>query len=114
MKNRKRKNAQRYINKCVHALNKNIANDYLWRGRFVARQIDAHWEQFDDGSGGEFRVAIECRDKKTGYKRVTYMNNYDIDWRLWNDINDFITTYCHVWDDRKALFEDTTDYRKVK
>lgn len=113
MKDKMRKKAQRYINKCVHALNKNIAEDYLWRGRFVARQVDAAWERFDDRSGGILEVAIELRDKKTNKINIVTIDNYDANWHLWDFMNEFITLFCRVWDDREALFSDKTDYRKV-
>ena len=35
MKDKQRKKAQRKINKLVRALNQNIREDNLWRGRFV-------------------------------------------------------------------------------
>lgn len=114
MKDKMRKKTQRYINKCVHALNKNIADDYLWRGRFVARQTDAVWEKFEDSSGGTLGVEIMLRDKKTNQTRYIVVDNYDITWKLWHFMNDFIMTDCEVWSDREAVYSDKTDYRKVR
>ena len=40
MKDKMRKAYQRKFNKCIRALNKGIANDNLWRGRFIFLQRD--------------------------------------------------------------------------
>ena len=67
MRSKLRKKYQRELNKKIRALNKNIENDNLWRGRFVFYQKDAHWYVFEDGSGGELIAFIRAYDKKTGY-----------------------------------------------
>ena len=67
MRDKMRKVYQREFNKRIRALNKNIANDELWRGRFVFLQRDARWWRFSDGSGGELIVFVRGYDKKTGY-----------------------------------------------
>ena len=66
MKSRRkmRKKAQHTINKNIRAINKNIENDNLWRGRFIMRQVNARWDAFEDGSGGELFVTILMIDKK--------------------------------------------------
>ena len=90
MKNKLRKKAQRTINKYVHALNKNIQKDNLWRGRFVFRQTDSYWEEFEDRSGGILKVVIEARDLKTGKFWEFAMDNYDRGWHLFENANKFI------------------------
>ena len=42
MRDKMRKAYQREFNKRIRTLNKNIANDNLWRGRFIFLQRDAH------------------------------------------------------------------------
>jgi len=109
-----RKKAQKKINKCVRALNKSLLNDNLWRGRFYAHQVDANWEEFQDGSGGELRCWIEMRDKKTGLYRGFVVDNYNISWKLFMAGNAFITEDSKVWEDINAVKNDKTDWTKVK
>lgn len=114
MRDKQMKKAQKKINKSVRALNKNIREDTLWRGRFVIRQLQADWERFDDGSGGILMALLEIRDLKTG----TYMNftvdNYASGWRLFEEGNKFICEYSGVWDDISLVKNDKTDYSKIK
>ena len=114
MKDKQRKAAQRGINKSVRALNKNIATDNLWRGRFVVRQTDANWERFEDGSGGILNVWLEIRDLKTGLYMGFRADNYGTGWHLWENGNKFIAEYSGVWDDIQAVKDDKTDWSKVK
>lgn len=114
MKDKQRKKAQKKINKSVRALNQNIANDNLWRGRFVLRQTDANWERFEDGSGGILTAWIEIRDLKTGLYMGFRLDNYDRGWRLWENGNKFIAEYSGVWDDIDVVKNDKTDWSKVK
>ena len=108
------KKAQKTINKSVHALNKNVLNDYLWRGRFYAHQVCSKWDKFDDNSGGELSVLIEYQDKKTGLFKRFWANNYNIGWKLWEEGNNFIVLDSHVWDDIDLVKNDKTDWSKVK
>jgi len=114
MKDKMRRKAQRKINKAVRELNTNILNDNLWRGRFTIRQKDAGWFRFDDNSGGELRVLLEARDKKTNVCRYFMVDNYDVRWRLWTEVNDFIVSDSHVWDNIQEVKDDKTDWTKVK
>ena len=114
MKDKQRKKAQKTINNSVRALNKNIKNDNLWRGRFIIRQTDAYWERFEDGSGGELRVWLEIRDLKTGLYMGFSINNYGTDWKLWENGNKFIAEYSGVWNNIDEVKEDKTDWSKVK
>lgn len=114
MKDRQRRKAQSKINKRVKALNRNIENDYLWRGRFYIRQVDANWERFDDGSGGCLKVWLEIRDKKTGLFMGFAIDNYDRGWKLWEAGNQFIAEHSDVWNDIDVVKNDKTDWSKVE
>ena len=108
------KKEQKEINKHTRALNKNLREDRLWRGRFYVHQTDYCWERFEDNSGGDFRCWIEIRDKKTGLYHGFSINKYDASWRLFEEGNKFIVEYSGVWDDIQAVRNDTTDWSKVK
>jgi hypothetical protein len=109
-----RKRAQKQINRHTRALNKNLLEDNLWRGRFYVHQVDANWEEFEDGSGGELRCWIEIRDKKTGLYHGFVISNYGTGWKLFEESNNFIVQDSGVWDDINAVKNDTTDWTKVK
>lgn len=109
-----RKKAQKKINKKVHAMNLNILNDNLWRGRFYVHQVDANWERFEDGSGGCLSVWLEIRDKKTGLYKGFRFDNYDGGWKLWSAVNDFICEDSGVWEDINLVKADKTDWTKIK
>lgn len=116
MKDKQRKKAQKIINKSVRAVNRSMAIDNLWRGRFFAHQKNAYWHRFEDGSGGELIAVIDIYDKKTGYNKMFYVTNYNADFELFREINNFITQDCYdtTWANRDALYSDTTDYTKIK
>ena len=117
MKSRRkmRKKAQHIINKNIRAINKNIEKDNLWRGRFIMRQIDARWEAFEDGSGGELFVTVLMIDKRTERTKTVYFDNYDHPWRYFEAMNNFIVDDCAVWEKegRDFLYNDETDYTKI-
>lgn len=110
---KERRKEQRKINKIIRALNKNIREDYLWRGRFYIHQIASNWERFDDGSGGELIVLLEIRDKKTGLYKQFRADNYDWGYHYWVAVNDFIVQDSDVWEDIDAVKADKTDWSKV-
>ena len=114
MRNKQRKRAQAKVNKSVRKLNRNIANDSLWRGRFVIRQVDSRWECFEDGSGGELFAWVEIRDLKTGLYMGFCVNNYNPGWELWERSNKFIAEYSGVWNNIDEVKNDKTDWSKVK
>ena len=61
-----RKAIQRTLNYYVRTVNKVLADDYLWRGRFFIKQVEyAPYKRFEDGSGGELFVTLRIYDKKT-------------------------------------------------
>ena len=91
-KNRKRQ--QREMNKLMRRLNKNVENDYLWKGRFYVRQIGAQWYEYIDKSGAELIVVLCFYDKKTNANRVVKgsVNHWRMwdGYRLWWQMNNFI------------------------
>lgn len=117
MKSRRkmRKKAQHTINKNIRAINRNIEKDDLWRGRFIMRQINARWEVFEDGSGGELFVTILMIDKRTRQTKTFYVDNYEHSWHYFQAINNFIVDDCAVWEKegRDFLYNDKTDYTKI-
>ena len=114
MRDKMRKAYQREFNKRIRALNKGIANDELWRGRFIFLQKDARWWRFSDGSGGELIIFIRGYDKKTGYYKdyrlafAPWLKT--VNWRLSMDIaNDFITKAAEVWLENPRPSIDTAE-----
>ena len=114
MRDKMRKAYQREFNKRIRALNKNIANDNLWRGRFIFLQRDARWWRFSDGSGGELIVFVRGYDKKTGYYK-DYRLEFapwlkSVNWHLSMDIaNEFITEAAEVWTENPRPSIDTAE-----
>lgn len=91
----KRKKVQRKINSYVRDMNKNIANDEKWRGRFTVRQVGSpHWHEFEDHSGGQLVVCLRMTDTTSGYTRDWWADNYDIcmfhGFSLWEVVNKFV------------------------
>ena len=114
MRDKQRKKAQSFINHTIRDMNKNLAEDNLWRGRFYAHQVDANWDRFDDGSGGILSVWVEARDKKTGVYYGFRINNYYPGWTLWEEMNKFIVEYSHVWDNIDLVKDDKIKWEKIK
>lgn len=119
MKYKMRKAYQRKLNKRIRALNKNIENDDLWRGRFVFLQMRTDWYEFEDKSGGELRVIIRAYDRRTGYYKDYIMDYapwlHSFDWHLSVDVaNAFITNDALVWQaDPRPSLENVIDYRQI-
>ena len=97
-----RKAYQRKLNQQIRAMNKNIANDILWMGRFEFRQKEASFEEFSDGSGGILVVILRGYDKVTGYYkdfRFEFAPWLDsCEWKLWEIANNFIVNDTKVWE----------------
>ena len=98
-----RKKHQRHMNKYVREINKNIANDDLWRGRFVIRQKDnPGFYIYEDKSGAEMpHVHLVITDLKTGDRYDRWST--DNEWchfngsRIWEFANKAITEIFDVW-----------------
>ena len=108
-----RKKIQRYINKVVRALNKNIYNDPLWKGRFYMQQtkclscIDNGWLYMN--------LEFVLVDRETGIKKYIWLRKDDFmgtTRRVWEALNDFMVVDCKVWDVEPRITRETTkDYR---
>ena len=101
-----RKKIQRTMNYYVRLVNKNIFNDYLWRGRFFVRQVESpHFVPFEDGSGAELFVTLRIFDKKTekyvdsfdSVSNFCFFNGSRLAWLM----NDVITKHFAVWNKSK-------------
>lgn len=114
-----RKKYQRAFNKKIRAINKNIANDDLWLGRFEMRQKDARFDKFADDSGGILTVFVRAYDKHTKYYKdyiidfAPYLSFND--WHIWNAMNEFITKDAKVWEMKPNPRDENfkRDYTKV-
>ena len=102
-----RKKHQRHMNKYVRAINKNIENDDLWRGRFYVRQVDSpYFYVYEDGSGASLeRIHLVITDRATGntYDGWDSVNGW-CHWngsRLWQWVNTAIVEHFDVWNSNK-------------
>ena len=119
-----RKKHQRCVNRYVRALNKNIANDDLWRGRFVIRQVGSpSFVIYPDKSGAElYGVHLVITDLKTGQIYGKYHDGNG--WThfggacIWEFANYAITEIFDVWrtddDPRKHRNDPMYDFNNPK
>lgn len=109
-----KKSLQRRVNRVVRRVNRSIAKDTLWRGRFVIRQLQAFYGTFDDGSGIYATYAMQFTDLKTGKSKVYWCDH--LDFTMWNgnkifwNMNKFITEDCDIWRTENP-YDDRTVYR---
>lgn len=113
MKNHDRRKHQRWLNTYCRRINKAIENDPLWLGRFVVEQKGTSMEWFEDKSGGLLHCWLQFRDKKTGRIKDWYTDCLDVSWKMFWEMNSFITTDCKVWEFEHP-YDERVDYRKVK
>lgn len=110
----------RSANRVAKTINASIAEDELWRGRFVMRQKKFQFYQYDDKSGLHVTFWYEFEDLKTGQKKIYLFNNLEMDFNgpflshIWWAMNSFIVEYCDVWreDGIEAIYADKTVYRR--
>lgn len=95
-----RKKYQRDMNRCMRKINKAIAQDWLWAGRFTVRQLESEFEIYSDHSGAVLKVVLECTDHKTGRTSKRVFDSYDIPWRINLWINECITEIFQVWNEK--------------
>ena len=114
-----RKKIQRKVNKSIREMNLNIYNDDLWKARFTAKQVDAQYHAFSDGSGGVLHILLQFEDRKTGkcvlhwLSTHGYMRFFNAD--LWMKMNDFIVMDCKVWEeDPRPNKNNAIDFRGLK
>ncbi len=105
----------RRANKALRALNKNITEDFLWRGRFVVRLIRRDTFKYSDNSGYWYRYFVRFIDKKDGVYKDAVFNQYQMErGHLFWEMNDFIVKYSSAWkDDNNPYKEEKIDYTKV-
>ena len=113
MVSKNRRNHQRWLNGACREVNKNIAKDPLWLGRFVVEQKATQMEWFDDKSGGILHCHLQFRDKKTEHIKDWYTDAYEVSWRIFWEMNNFIIGDCAVWEKEKP-YEEVRNYRNVK
>lgn len=113
MKSKNRKTHQRWLNKYCRIVNRTMAQDPLWLGRFVVEQKATTMEWFRDKSGGMMYAHLQFRDKKTGRTWDWFANCLDISWNMWVRMNHFIVNRCEVWKNEHP-YEEVRDYRNVK
>lgn len=114
-----RKRHQSQFNKVCRNMNKSIAEDNLWHGRFVIEQNASWFLPYGDGSH-YLVVDYQFRDKKTGRisKRMGEANPL-CHWngsKLFWEMNDFITKDCFddVWANPEVnIYGDKTDYTLI-
>lgn len=110
----------RSANRVAKSINDSIAEDHLWRGRFVMRQKSFQYYQYSDKSGLRVLFEYEFEDIKTGQKKTYFFNNLEMDFNgpfishVWWAMNSFIVEYCAVWreDGKEAIYADKTVYRR--
>lgn len=101
----KRKKHQRAMNKLVRAMNKNIKEDNLWQGRFYMHQVESpQFHIYEDKSGAELWVCLECVDRKTGrthrkWESVNHWCHFH-GYEVWHYMNWFIVEYIEVWSEK--------------
>ena len=115
------KKIKRDINRSMRHMNENIANDYLWRGRFEVRMEQFHYHWYEDKSGVYAYVLLRYTDLKTGQTWKKWYSDIEISgrysgWHLFMDMNNFIVGECKVWDvdkdDPNHPKNDKTVYRR--
>lgn len=110
-----RKRHQRVANKIIQAMNKNIWNDELWKGRFYARIRKTSWESYEDHSGAELYCWIELIDKKTGQRKEVLFSANELknfSWNFFKEMNNFIVEDVDVWKENPRA-TTTEDFRYV-
>lgn len=93
-----RKIHQHHINQYVRAINRNLAKDKKWQGRFSVRQVNSPtFFVYPDQSGASLYVTLEVIDHKTG--NAVYKSKDVNEWcagdgaALWWFVNDTIMAW---------------------
>ena len=105
----KRKKYQRYINKIVRKLNKNIKDDWVWNGRFTISQKQSKFYTYYDGSGAQLYVLLECKDNKTNKTATSwFVTGLFVESKIWDWVNDCIIEHFDVWSENPDPFKQAT------
>ena len=106
-----RKKHQRRMNQFVRAINKNIYDDDLWRGRFIVRQVGSpHFYTYEDNSGASLeRVHLVITDRLNG-RTIDGWDSVNgwCHWngsRLWRWVNDAIVEGFKVWEEKPNPYD---------
>lgn len=102
----KRKKYQRYVNKIVRELNKNIKNDWVWNGRFTISQKQSKFYIYFDGSGAKLYVLLECKDNKTNRTiNHWFETGLFVESKIWEWVNQCIIEDFDVWSENPNPYE---------
>ena len=112
MTSHKRRQHQRWINAYCRYINKFIEEDELWLGRFYVTQARSQMDWFEDKSGGLIYVEIVMHDHKTGITYSKWYSGLEMEWKFWQDFNEFIISRCKVWEEEPDIRLNRIDYRK--
>ena len=111
------KKRQKRFNKIVRMMNKNIAKDKLWKGRFFARQLGRRVEAYEDGSGATIRFKIGLYDKKTKLYAYGFIDDYNVrmftNYAINSMMNKFIVDTLDVWHNENPC-ADEINYNEIK
>lgn len=102
----KRKKYQRYINRIIRQLNKNIKNDWVWNARFTVRQKQSKFYTYSDGSGAQLCVLLECKDNKT--HKITqswFETGLFVESKIWYWANQCIVEIFNVWAEKPNPYD---------
>ena len=90
---RSKRNVKRKIMDCIRAMNTNIKNDNLWRGRFYINCNTIDYRTYNDGIIYAY-IRMTVIDKKTGITAATVMSDSDCTffggYNFWHWVNDFV------------------------
>ena len=107
-----KRNLRRKFMRFVREMNKSIAKDEAWKGRFECAPVDIQYVPFADNSGVEMVVTLAFYDKATknyAFSRecATWYCNFG---RLWLAMNQFITEFINT----AAWRDEVKDYTKER
>jgi len=114
MRNKKRRSAQRRVNKEFRKWNRILLNDELWRGRFQVSQSSTYWMNWGEGNGDGFLYIYGVvYDKKTGNYMKFFTDEYFLSTGIGVPVNEFIAHKSGVWDNIEEVKNDKTNWSKV-
>lgn len=115
-----RRKIQHKVNRLFHALNSNLANDELWRGRFFVRQYAApRFEISGDRTLAQLYIQYRIYDKKTRKYQEVFTESFELTWggayRFWLSVNNFIVETIKVWNEEpRPSIQTAEDWTKIE